>query len=129
MKHDYTALDSAIKEALATGPKTFRNIESYPKVKAATAAIEKAHNESFSIVEKKTSWRFIDDSLQKLCISREIIHVDQATGWALKGHENMRAVKYCQPACAEEDHEYWTETDKAIKGAYTCKKCGLEMPF
>ena len=36
---------------------------------------------------------------------------------------------YCQPVCAEEDRKYWTETDKAIKGAYTCRKCGLEIPF
>ncbi len=129
MKHDYTALDSAIKEALKSGPKTFRSIEGYPKVRAAAAVLEREQVNSFSITEKKPAWRFVDTWLQALRKKGEIAHIDQSTGWALKGHENMRAVKYCQPACAEEDREYWTETDKAIKGAYTCRKCGLEMPF
>lgn len=129
MKHDYTAIDSAIKEALKSGPKTFRNIESFPKVKAEASRLERVNNEGLTVYEKKDAWRFIDTRLQALRKKGDISHIDQSTGWALKGHENMRAVKYCQPACAEEDRKYWTETDKAIKGAYTCKKCGLEMPF
>ena len=33
MKHDYTALDSAIKAALATGPKKFRELENEQGIK------------------------------------------------------------------------------------------------
>ena len=84
MKHDYTALDAAIKEALKSGPKTFRNIESYPKVKGASEMLAKEHNESYSIVEKMMPWRFIEERLQELSKSGAIIHIDQATGWALK---------------------------------------------
>ena len=87
MKHDYTALDAAIKEALKSGPKTFRNIESYPKVKGASDALASAHNESYSIVEKMMPWRFIEERLQALTKRGAIIHIDQARGWALKEQE------------------------------------------
>lgn len=84
MKHDYTALDAAIKEALKSGPKTFRNIESYPKVKEEAAKLAAVHNSGYSIYEKVDAWRFVDSRLQALRKSGAIIHIDQAGGWALK---------------------------------------------
>lgn len=84
MKHDYTALDSAIQEALTNGAKTFRNIESYPKAKEAAEKIALAHNYGMDRWQRKDAWRFIDTRLQALRKKGHIVFIDQRRGWALK---------------------------------------------
>lgn len=84
MKHNYTALDSAILEALKSGAKTFRSIESYPKVRTEANSLESVNNAGLTIYERKDAWRFIDSRLQALRKKGQIEFIDQARGWALK---------------------------------------------
>ncbi|AXF52880.1 MAG: hypothetical protein [Bacteriophage sp.] len=83
MKHNYTALDSAILEALRNGAKTFRSIESYPKVRQGSADIAGTHNWGLPMSKRKDAWRFVDSRLQALRKKGQIEFIDQARGWAL----------------------------------------------
>lgn len=85
MKHNYTALDGAIMEALRSGPKVFRSIESYPKARTAAAQLAAEHDSGlYGDGRKKDAWRFIDTRLQALRKKDQIEFIDQARGWALK---------------------------------------------
>lgn len=85
MKHDYTALDSAIKAALAIGPKKFRELETKPSIKQQSIKLAAAHNAGItSKYDQKDAWRFVDSRLQALRKKGDICFVDQARGWCLK---------------------------------------------
>lgn len=84
MKHDYTALDSAIKAALATGPKKFRELETTPSIKQQSIKLAAAHNAGItSKYDQKDAWRFVDSRLQALRKKREIEFGGAAIGWSL----------------------------------------------
>lgn len=86
MKHDYTALDSAIKAALATGPKKFRELEEDQEIKRQSIKIAAAHNASVNRpwLEVKP-WRILDIRQEAMCKSGEIEFGGGAVGWSLKG--------------------------------------------
>lgn len=86
MKHDYTALDSAIKAALATGPKKFRELENAPEIKRQAIKLAAAHNASLDGNGgwPKEAWRFVDTRLQALKKKDEVEFGGGAVGWSLK---------------------------------------------
>ena len=86
MKHDYTALDGAIKEALATGPKKFRELENAPEIKRQAIKLAAAHNANVKYLrDQKPAWRFVDTRLQAIRKKGEIKFCRNAVGWSLKG--------------------------------------------
>ena len=67
MKHDYTALDSAIKEALATGPKKFRELENEQGIKKQGVKLGAAHNANVSVSwDELKPWHFLVRRLDAL---------------------------------------------------------------
>lgn len=84
MKHNYTALDSAILEALSSGATTFRSIESYTKVKINSDLLARANNANVLWHNRKDGWQFIEERLHDLKKKGQIEFIDQARGWALK---------------------------------------------
>ena len=86
MKHDYTALDSAIKEALATGPKKFRELESDQGIKKQGVKLGAAHNANVSVSwDELKPWHFLVRRLDALEFNGEIQNGGPVIGWSLKG--------------------------------------------
>ena len=86
MKHDYTALDSATKAALASRPKKFREMENAPEIKRQAIKLEAAHNANVKYLrDQKPAWRFVDTRLQALKKKDEVEFGGGAVGWSLKG--------------------------------------------
>lgn len=85
MKHDYTALDSAIKAALATGPKKFRELENEPEIKRKAIKIAAAHNASMSDpLHERKAWHFIFRRIDAMEFQGVIQNGGSVIGWSLR---------------------------------------------
>ena len=86
MKHDYTALDSAIKAALITGPKKFRDLETEPYIKRHGVKHAAAHNAGVkNSWDELKPWHFLVRRLDALEFKGEIQNGGPVMGWSLKG--------------------------------------------
>lgn len=85
MKHNYTALDSAILEALKSGPKKFRELENEPEVKRHGVKLAAAHNAGVKDSwDELKAWHFISQSLDELESKGQIQNGGNVIGWSLK---------------------------------------------
>ena len=85
MKHDYTALDSAIKAALATGPKKFRELENEQGIKKQGVKLGAAHNSNVSVSwDELKPWHFLVRRLDALDFQGVIQNDGPVIGWRLR---------------------------------------------
>ena len=127
VKDGGTAFPLATSEYGGNGPELGMSLRDYFAAKAIEGAcngVGGLPDGLFCEAAAKRAYQMADAMLKARETSSEPAPRPSTTAQA-----NAPIASYCQPVCAEEDHEYWTEIDKAIKGAYTCRKCGLEMPF
>lgn len=85
MKHDYTALDSAIKAALAGGAKKYRELEAEPEIKRHGIKLAAAHNAGVkNSWDELKPWHFLVRRLDALDFQGVIKNGGNVIGWSLK---------------------------------------------
>ena len=85
MKHDYSALDSAIKAALATGPKKFRELETIPEIKRQSVTLGAAYNANVKMPwDELKPWHFLVRRLDALEFQGRIQNGGNVIGWSIR---------------------------------------------
>lgn len=85
MKHDYTALDRAIKTVLKTGDKKFRELVAHPEINQQSVRLATDHNAGItSKYDQKDEWRFVDQRLQWMRKKGVVEYGGRTVGWIIK---------------------------------------------
>lgn len=88
MKHNYTALDGAILEALKSGAKKFRELETTPEIKRQSVKLGAAHNANVKMPwDELKPWHFLVRRLDALEFQGRIQNGGNIMGWTLKEQE------------------------------------------